>query len=562
MNFLHALLFFCSTALNSWNDIFTLPNNHIMKFNILLKQQNIDRLENELIMRSDPSSSMYNKWLTQPEIDNIIKPINYQPLNKWLQLNNVVFKNNTDNLECSAPVSTIFSLFDVSINRGTDVIFSLPSYLEPHIDMVLGFNDNYDRSVFSPSVRPFTDGDSIITPESINVLYNITGKTFSTKSSQSVVEFLNDNCYNNDDLQQFLNDSNLPNNSVSNKNFWGKCSVNTSNPDIEATLDIQYQTAINVHSDLYYISVSDWLYQFSNFIYRSKNPPNVISMSYGWAEWDQCDPQVFPTCLINVNSEEYAKRTNIEFIKLGLRGITLVASSGDAGAPGRTNEQCSDDNVLNPSFPASSPWVLSVGGTIFLNVTAIKNPISPLCKNNSCIGSGTELNCNFDRCGWTSGGGFSSYFNRPSWQVNASLNYLNNTGIFPPEKYFNKEGRIYPDISLVAHNYFINTPDGYQNVDGTSASAPSISAMIAILNNLRLSKGQPSLGPVGPLLYNMAVNCKNCFKDISIGSNNSTEFGECEWGYQAVDGFDAVYGLGVPNFNEIYKYVDNLTFTH
>ena len=55
-------------------------------------------------------------------------------------------------------------------------------------------------------------------------------------------------------------------------------------------------------------------------------------MSYGWAEWDQCDPSVFPECFIGGDSEVYAKRTNTEFMKLGLRGVTLLASSGDAGA--------------------------------------------------------------------------------------------------------------------------------------------------------------------------------------------------------------------------------------
>ena len=111
---------------------------------------------------------------------------------------------------------------------------------------------------------------------------------------------------------------------------------------------------------------------------------------------------------------------------------------------------------------------------------------------------------------------------------------------------------------MVAHNYLIGGGDGYSTVDGTSARAPSISGMISILNNMRVSNGKSTLGPIAPVLYSMAENCATCFKDITEGSNNSTEFGECKWGYNAAQGYDAVYGLGVPNFQEIYHYLEKL----
>jgi hypothetical protein len=77
--------------------------------------------------------------------------------------------------------------------------------------------------------------------------------------------------------------------------------------------------------------------------------------------------------------------------------------------------------------------------------------------------------------------------------------------------------------------------------------------MISILNNMRVSNGKSTLGPVAAVLYSMAENCANCFKDIIDGSNNSTEFADCKWGYHGAKGYDAVYGLGVPNFKEIYN---------
>ena len=556
MNLLSLITFFLPS--NIWNKLYVNSPYKIMKFNILLQQQNTDVLEQELIKRTNPYSEYYGQWFSQDKIENIVAPKNYEPVVNWLNKHDIFYFNNTDNLECYGTKNQISSLFNTSLGINKKTIYRLPTDVVPHIDMILGMKNHYQRTLFRPKFDYSLDNNPIISPESIQLLYNITYPSLSKYSSQAVVEFLNDQCYNNEDLQVFLNDSNYPNNSIPYNHFWGKCDPTTTNPDIEATLDIQYQTGINNNSHLYYVSVSDWLYQFSNFVFRSKNPPKVLSMSYGWAEWDQCDSAVFPTCLLNVSAEEYSKRTNIEFMKLGLRGVTLVASSGDAGAPGRTNEGCDGDNVLNPAFPASSPWVLAVGGTIFMNATEIKNPKTPLCEKNSCIGGGVELNCNIDRCGWTSGGGFSNFFNRPPWQVNASNHFLNISTNLPPNKLYNKNGRIYPDVSLVSHNYLINTPQGYSTVDGTSASAPSVSAMISILNNMRVSKGKSTLGPVAQLLYTMVDSCDDCFKDIEVGSNNSTEEADCEWGYHATKGFDAVYGLGVPNFKAIYNYVDKL----
>ena len=119
-------------------------------------------------------------------------------------------------------------------------------------------------------------------------------------------------------------------------------------------------------------------------------------------------------------------------------------------------------------------------------------------------------------------------------------------------------GRVYPDVSVVSHNYIIRVTGEYMAVDGTSASCPSVSGMISRLNNLRLSQNRSTLGLVAPLLYDMANNCPLCFKDIVYGSNNATEYGDCEFGYTAAKGYDAVYGLGLPNFDEIYKYVKNM----
>ena len=36
------------------------------------------------------------------------------------------------------------------------------------------------------------------------------------------------------------------------------------------------------------------------------------------------------------------------------------------------------------------------------------------------------------------------------------------------------------------------------------------------------------------------------------------EITNCKYGYSATKGYDAVYGLGTPNFDKIYNYVKNM----
>merc|ERR1711862_733810 len=48
--------------------------------------------------------------------------------------------------------------------------------------------------------------------------------------------------------------------------------------------------------------------------------------------------------------------------KLGLRGVSLMAASGDSGANGRTDGECTG-TVLHSSFPGSSPYITAVGAT-------------------------------------------------------------------------------------------------------------------------------------------------------------------------------------------------------
>jgi tripeptidyl-peptidase-1 len=59
-------------------------------------------------------------------------------------------------------------------------------------------------------------------------------------------------------------------------------------------------------------------------------------------------------------TKAYAGRINQEFLKAGLRGMSILVASGDAGVGGAWDDGSAS---TTPTFPTSSPWVTSVGGT-------------------------------------------------------------------------------------------------------------------------------------------------------------------------------------------------------
>ena len=191
--------------------------------------------------------------------------------------------------------------------------------------------------------------------------------------------------------------------------------------------------------------------------------PPVMSLSYGVPEQ-------------NVD-KNYAEHVCDLFGTLALRGMSIIVASGDTG-PGAS---CQGNNALKetkylPNFPASCPWVTSVGAT------SGKNPESAV---------------NF------SSGGFSEYFNRPKYQDEAVGGFIRKFG----EKwagYFNTYGRGFPDISAQGVQFPVYIHGTLDRADGASASAPLFASMVAIINDDRLNRGMPLLGFLNPWLYSEA----------------------------------------------------------
>lgn len=239
--------------------------------------------------------------------------------------------------------------------------------------------------------------------------------------------------------------------------------------------------------------------------------PQTLSISYG------DDEQTWPRAM--------AQEVCTLFGQLGARGVSVLFASGDSG-PGAICEDNSGTVArFVPAFPASCPFVTTVGAT--QNV-------------------GPEMAASF------SGGGFSNYFSQPSYQSTAVNNWLTAHG-GPFARYYNASGRGYPDVSAQGVDFLVVSGGVTEPVDGTSAASPTFAAVVALLNAARIQSKQAPLGFLNPFLYQNGYQALN---DIVKGGSTGCKAGNLTIpgaGFNATAGWDPVTGLGTPDFGKLLK---------
>ena len=229
---------------------------------------------------------------------------------------------------------------------------------------------------------------------------------------------------------------------------------------------------------------------------------------------------------------------------------------------------CIFQKDMKPDYPASSPYVTSVGGTMLHGGTTL-NPVSPVCQAGQplagkCATAGVEIISSTGAPGGriSSGGGFAAYSNVPDYQQSFVSKYLNNASAmkFAGGKgtLFNAHGRGYPDISALAHQVYIVMGGRTSSVDGTSAASPTIAGLVGLINSYRLKNGKKTVGFLNPVLYAAHTSTNGtAFNDITNGNNACTEEGcFCKTGFQAGEGWDASSGLGTPNLGNLIAAMD------
>lgn len=398
----------------------------------------------------------------------------------------------------------------------------------------------------------------MVAPQTLLEMYKVPAADPSSKVSQGPAEFQDDTSYNKQDLATFFKQTDLASEGISDT----VGPYNGAEPDTEATLDVQYITSVGQKQVNWYWTAENWMYTWSQNFFNHPTVPDAVSISWGWAEDQQCAAGISQQqCqTLGIDSEQYVKRVNTEFQKIGLRGVSLIVASGDSGANGRSDPMCSDQK-LHASFPAASPYVTAVGATMLKNPeTNLKNP-PPVCTSGQfqCASGGTEVAVSVTQAGFTSGGGFSTYGAQPAYQKEAVAGYLKSEKNLPPKSYYNSSNRGYPDVAAMGSNFLIYMADqgGWAGVGGTSASTPTVSGVMSHLNDLSYKKSGKPLGFLNPLLYQMHKEAPEAFTDVTEGNNKCTESycaSTCQ-GYVAAKGWDPVTGLGTPVASKMLAYL-------
>lgn len=498
--------------------------------------------------RADPKSPRYAQWLSTEEVTKFVSASDeaITTVAAWMRSAGLEpeLNNHRDYLTArDVPAAKIkvllgtalFTYYDAVTGRTVHRIpgnYSLPDHVAEHVMKVFpvhsipasrirvkGMRENLGNSTQAveaawPHDCKGVTKNGAITPAVTRALYNYTTKGGVTSSSIAAM-LPGPVGVNIQALAYTQSACGIPDHPLDK--FQGKndrsCSGLHPSDDkcLEAAIDAQIisTTAIGCHTEFWNGGEGSFISMFKAINDAGDAAPRVFSFSFGDAETERDDD---------------VQNTNKEFAKSVAKGITLVCSSGDNGA-GHT---LLGKYVTN--FPASSPYVLSVGAT-------------SLITRASLTGGETAQNDGY------SSGGYSSAFTASSWQSKFTQAYL-KSGAKQPRSGFTKTGRGVPDISALGggdDGWEIRYQGRFQDEAGTSTSGPFIASLVAKLNAARLSKGQSTMGHISPWLYTKAANAAGAFYDVTTGSNSAD--GQSKGGvWYATKGWDPVTGLGTPNY--------------
>jgi len=287
----------------------------------------------------------------------------------------------------------------------------------------------------------------------------------------------------------------------------------------ETSLDVQWAHAIAPGANIIVVAAVD--NQDANILaaqnYAIENRlGHIMSESFGESELDMDSKTLFD------NEQSYKRARNGR--------ISVLVSAGDDGA---TNP--GPDGNLKPfrnvSYPASSPYVTSVGGTNLFFGTA--NHADP---NGVYQG---EVVWNEENLGiGATGGGISVLFGEPSYQHNAlkdATRAMLNGHRGVPDVGYNAGVR----GGVIVATTFLGGP-AFFLVGGTSAGAPQWAGIVALANQIG---GQP-LGFLNDRIYHLGRHGEldPTVHDITDGNNS---FGGVT-GFSGAAGWDPTTGWGTP----------------
>jgi subtilase family serine protease len=555
-------------------------------------------LTNLLAQQQDRSSPNYHKWLTPVQFADRFG-MTKSDINRvvgWLESqgftvtsvansrNQISFDGTVAQVEAAFATEIHDYLVDGEIHFANSTNPSVPAALAQSV-LSIGHLHNFNpkpraivRRMSSNGVDShFTShisGDHYLSPGDFATIYDLQPLyTSGTDGTGENIAVVGQSTVNATDLSKFRSAAGLAA-KAPQYILYPSTSTATrcSGDEGESDLDLEWSGGVASNANIIFVyaglGAGDTCASRANSVWDAlqdavDNPiASVISTSYGYCESEL--PQSFVDTV-----QGWAQQANSQ-------GQTIMAASGDDGAADCDGDVASASKGLAVDVPAAVPEVTGMGGTGFDgdaagtvsggNATATQY-WSGTTGGNDTISSALSY---IPEVAWNdtseddslsaSGGGASIYFTKPAWQT--------GTGVPSDGR------RDVPDLALNTspnhdgylfcsedgpNNTFVTTcTSGFRDgsggdlavVGGTSAAAPTFSAIVALLNQYL---GASGLGGINSTLYSLAASNPSAFHDVTTGNNivpctsgttGCPTTAPFHYGFTAGVGYDQVTGLG------------------
>ncbi|KAE8382864.1 subtilisin-like protein [Aspergillus bertholletiae] len=524
---------------NDWVDVATPSPSKLIELHLAVHPEKVSEFEQRVIEISTPGNQNYGHHMSRDEIRGFLYPSDVAPRKvlSWLEAAHIPaasIHSHTGWIAFTVPVSraeqllrTRFYTFEHKKSKATVVRtlkYSVPKDIRSFVQMIqptTRFGQLMQQAepplLHALPVTPkdlLADCPSIITPSCLHELYGIpNSKPKSDRRNRLGVSGFLGQYARYTDFHQFLQ-LYAPNTADTNYTVVlvnGGLNLQDSVEDgSEASLDIQYAATLADNPFTTFYSTAGrgpFIREAGHTDTSNPHEPYLEQLRYLLDLPDDELPAVLSTSYGELEQdvpEIYARTICHMLAQLGARGVSVIFSSGDSGV----GESCitndgTDRTRFQQLFPASCPFVTSVGGT---------------------YGREPEMAIGY------STGGFSEYFLRPSYQSDSVNRYLRQLG--PKwEGLYNPNGRGIPDVAAQADHYIIMDHGQLLKTGGTSAAAPVFAGIVSRLNAARLEKNKPRLGFLNPWLYSLN---QTGFTDIVDGGSVGC-FGDVGRGVPSAD---------------------------
>ncbi len=531
-----------------------------------------DALNTLLEQQQDPRSPNYHRWLTPEQYAErfSVSQNDFDKVRGWLEAHGFIVVEAARSrawIAFSGTAAQVQSAFHTQIHE-YDISGethhanaeepALPAAFAGVVLGVRGLNDfkpkpratvRHIRPNFTSSIS----GNHFLAPDDFATIYDLKPLYSSGVDGTGVnIAVMGQTDVTMSDIDTFRAVSSLPKNDPRVVLVPGSADPGIVTGDIdEADLDLEWAGAVARNASLVYVNSKNGAFDSLQYAVDQNLAP-VITISYG-------------DCEANFSSVEVSALRSLA-AHANSQGQTIFAASGDAGAADCDFSITGKPPVTSAShglavdLPAALPSVTGVGGGEFNEGSGTFWNTTNNTSNGSAISYIPEKAWNDTAASISSGGGLaaggggkSSIFGKPVWQIGPGV---------PSDG-----ARDVPDISLNAspdHDGYLvcsqgSCVNGFRAanstltvVGGTSAGAPTMAGIIALINQKAGSQGN-----VNPKFYALAASSPEVFHDIITGNNKvpcASGTKDCpsggSIGYSAGTGYDRASGLGsVDGFN-------------